>query len=139
MRGARREEVEAFARRFWDRFLEGNENAEVVRRLRGHREKGHRVYIVTASFAFYTAPLADRWPVDGVIATRAAWDDDVLTGRLDGANCRGPEKLRRIRRELGVTLDGVESYAYSDSDADRPLCERARYAFRVESSTIRPW
>jgi len=139
MQGARREEVDAFAERFWERFLRHNENAEVVRRLRGHREEGHRVYIVTASFAFYTAHLARRWPVDGVIGTRAVWDGDLLAGRLDGANCRGEEKLRRIREELGVALPAVECYAYSDSDADRPLCESARYAFRVESSTIRPW
>ena len=35
--------------------------------------------------------------VDGVVATRLEVDrDGRLTGRFDGGNCRGPQKLARL-------------------------------------------
>jgi phosphoserine phosphatase len=44
----------------------------------------------------------------------------VLTGRIDGKNCHGEEKVSRIRAEY--ELDRYEAiYAYGDSEADRPM------------------
>ena len=139
MGGARRSEIEAFVGAFWDRFLPRYENQAVLERLRWHREQGHRIYLATASFDFYTEHLATVWPVDGVIATRAAWNGDVLTGRVAGANCRGEAKVKRIEEVLGMSLARTPCYAYSDSAADTPLLTAAAHAFFVRPSGMSPW
>ena len=55
-----------------------------------------------------------------MLATRLEVDaDDRLTGRLIGANCRGPEKVVRLREWRGEAL--AVAFAYGDSDGDREM------------------
>ena len=63
----------------------------------------------------------------------------VLTGRLSGANCRGPEKARRVREWLaGAGLDGAELWAYGDSPGDAELLAMADHPVRVDGVEISP-
>ena len=60
-----------------------------------------------------------------MLATRlAVGADGRLTGELDGANCRGPEKVRRLHEWLDTAHGGrsaVEVVAYGDSPGDREM------------------
>ena len=59
------------------------------------------------------------------MATRlAVGADERLTGGLDGPNCRGPEKVRRLHDWIDATHGGrsvVELVAYGDSSGDREM------------------
>ncbi len=108
--------AEAFAREHLARHLRG----EVADRLDWHRRRGDRLVVVSASPACYVRPAAQLLGVDEVIATELATADGVLTGRYAGANCRGPEKLRRLTEWLGgldVTPERVWAYGNSRGDA----------------------
>ncbi len=93
--------------------------ADVVDRLDWHRQRGDRVVIVSASPEVYVGPAAERLGADGVVATRLEVSDGVVTGRYDGRNCRGAEKVRRLERwieELGTETGRVWSYGNSRGD-----------------------
>ncbi len=96
-------------------------------RLRWHRTKGHRVVIATASLEAYVAPWARRNGLHDVLATRLEVDrDGRLTGRLQGRNCYGAEKVSRLRALVGdVRLDDI--YVYGDSGGDRELLAMATH------------
>ena len=65
-----------------------------------------------------------------MLATRLEVDEaGLLTGRLAGANCRGPEKVARLRAWRGDTL--VVAYAYGDSAGDREMLAVAGEAINV--------
>lgn len=127
MKGAKRSDVELFVGRFWDKFLKKHQNKTVVNQLKWHLKNDHAVYIVTGSFNFYAEYLKKIWPIEGIIATRAGWDGDVLTGKIMGKNCKGEEKIIRIEKELGINLLEIEYYAYTDSYSDFPLLRHAVY------------
>ena len=93
MKGAKKSDVDLFVKDFWKQFLIKNQNEVLVNKLTWHFNKGHRVYIVTGSFDFYTEYLKNIWPLHGVIATRAEWSGDSLTGKIFGKNCKGQEKI----------------------------------------------
>ncbi|MFK8024907.1 MAG: HAD-IB family hydrolase [Ilumatobacter sp.] len=98
-----------------------NDTTEV---LAGHLGKDHRVVLVSASFEIYLRPLADLLGVDSVLGTRLAHVDGVATGDLDGPNCRGSEKVRRLHTWLDAGLGGRDAahvVAYGDSAGDREL------------------
>jgi phosphatidylglycerophosphatase C len=96
-----------------------------VARLRWHQASSHDVVFVSASFGAYLRPLALGLGVDHVLCTElVVGDDGLLTGDLAGANCRGPEKLRRLHAWLDERHGGrseVELWAYGDSPGDREL------------------
>jgi phosphatidylglycerophosphatase C len=91
-------------------------------RLEQHRSLGHRLVIVSASPELYVAPVGAELAVDAVIATRLeVGSDHRLTGSYEGANCRGPEKLRRLRQWIDAEAPGALVWAYGNSAGDRPL------------------
>ena len=101
---------------------------EATRRIDWHRGQGHRLVLVSASLEGYLAPWAEAAGFDDVLATRLQVLDGRLTGRLDGANCRGAEKVRRIRGLLG-DLDGFVVHAYGDSAGDREMLALADFPY----------
>lgn len=106
---------------------------DVAERFRWHQEQGHVVVLVSASFDAYLEPLGDLLEADAVLCTRLERIGGSLTGRLDGANCRGAEKVRRIEQwcaESGVPIGAVR-YAYGDTAGDAAMLELATHRFDV--------
>jgi phosphatidylglycerophosphatase C len=131
-------ELENKAIAFANEVYNGWMRDDVARRFRWHQEQGHVVVLVSASFDTYLAPLGDLLEADAVLCTRLEIVDGVATGRLDGPNCRGAEKVRRIAQwceESGLTLESVE-YAYGDSTGDREMLELARHSFFVAKEEL---
>ncbi len=44
--------------------------------------------------------------------------DGAITGALDGPNCRGPEKVARLRGAFGEDVRLEAAYGDSDGDTD---------------------
>lgn len=108
---------------------------DVLARLRWHQSAGHAVVIVTAALDVYAAPLAARLGAVA-LATRLAVDEHGrCTGEIDGANCRGEEKVRRIRAHFdGAAV--MTLWAYGDSADDEALLASADVAVRVGRAPI---
>lgn len=103
---------------------------EIVDRVERHRRAGHELVIVSASPELYVEPIGRRLGFDAVLATRLEADPlGRLTGGIAGLNCRGPEKVARLRAWLGDDPSVV--YAYGDSAGDRELLASADAAFRL--------
>jgi len=106
---------------------------EVRRRLDWHRGRGDRVVVVSASLDVYVRVAAERLAADGAIATRLEVDTaGRLTGRYDGGNCRGEEKVRRLRlwmAEAGV--EGARLWAYGNSRGDLRMLRAADVGVNV--------
>ena len=114
------ERAERFAVGFARGHLESHLRPDVHRRFEWHRRRGDRVVIVSASPELYVAEAGRLLGADGVVATRLeVAGDDTLTGRYRGANCRGDEKLRRLRQWMEESGGGPERlWAYGNSRGD---------------------
>ncbi|HXQ76162.1 MAG TPA: HAD-IB family hydrolase [Acidimicrobiales bacterium] len=126
------ERAAAFGRAHYRRHA----RVEVRERMEWHRARGHRLVIVSASPDCYLIPLARDLAVDTVVATRlAVGTDGRLTGGYDGKNCRGHEKLRRVRRWIddiaGPTDVAPVLWAYGNSAGDRQLLTGADFGIDV--------
>ena len=87
--------------------------------------------IVTASPQLLVAPFGALIGADRVIGTRLGFSaDGRLRPDLDGLNCRGEEKMRRLRETFGAGLD-LEA-AYGDTAGDAEMIAAARHGhYRV--------
>ena len=92
----------------------------MVEQVRWHREQGHELVIVSASLRTYLEPFAASEGFDHVIAVgMEVGHDDLLTGRLDAPNVRGPQKEARLRAWLGEDRpDFLWAYGNSSGDAE---------------------
>jgi len=119
------------------RIVSTRMRADTAARLRLHQERGDVVVIVSASFGEYMHVVGDLLEVDAVLCTELVKVDGVLTGELDGANCRGEEKVRRLREWLSASgLEGVVDVAYGDSSGDAAMLAEARVGILVTDTEL---
>ena len=86
----------------------------------------HERVIVTASPESLVRPLGEMIGADRIIGTRLAFSaDGRLTPKLEGVNCRGAEKVRRLREAYGDGLD--LDLAFGDTSGDRAMLKAARH------------
>jgi len=102
---------------------------DAVERIEWHRRQGHRLVLVSSTLDLYLADVASELGFDDVLCTRLAREagaDGIerFTGLLEGADCTGAEKLRRLQALVGDLRD-IELHAYGDSAGDRELLAAA--------------
>jgi HAD superfamily hydrolase (TIGR01490 family) len=123
-------DVVSRGRKYATRVINGRLRSASVARLRWHVEQGHEVVIVSASLDAYLHEIAQRLGVATVLCTTLEVDGGgTITGRLTGGNCRGPEKVARLRAHLGE--EPVTLWAYGDSEGDEELLAMADHPVRV--------
>jgi len=94
---------------------------------RGWRADGARLVIVTASPDLVVAPFARALGADALLGTQFAFDgEDRLTGGFATPNCRGAEKVVRLRAAFGA--DVKVQAAYGDTSGDREMLAMAETA-----------
>lgn len=81
-------------------------------------KESNEVFIVTASLEIWAVPISKLLNVK-IIATKAIFKD-CLFSEIDGKNCIGFEKVKRIKQK--VNLDDFETiFAFGDSLGDKEM------------------
>lgn len=97
---------------------------DAVKELKEKKENGFHVLLVSASPDAYVRFFRELPFVDGVIGTKLLRKGEGYTNKLEGANCKGVEKVHRINQYIDthqIEIDFEHSCAYSDSLTDLPM------------------
>jgi HAD superfamily hydrolase (TIGR01490 family) len=130
-RGEERAAVAEFADAFAERWVRPRLHGPAFDRLTEHLSSGHRVVLLSASPDLYVEAVGRALGIPEVVCTRVRCTADAWDGSLDGANCKGEEKLARLRGHLGADGWAGESFAYGDSRSDLPVLKWATHGFLV--------
>jgi HAD superfamily hydrolase (TIGR01490 family) len=98
-----------------------------------HRRAGDLLLIITATNAFVTTPIAQRFGIDHLIATEPEQIDGHYTGEVAGIPSFREGKVSRLNEwlnEFKQTMQG--SWFYSDSHNDLPLLEQVEHPVAVD-------
>ena len=114
------EAIETSARQFAQARGQSLLRPDAVAAWRRWRSMGAKIVIVTASPEAIVAPFARSLGADMLIGSRLAVDaDGRVRGPLEGGNCRGAEKVRRLKDAFGD--DVCLTAAYGDTSGDREM------------------
>jgi HAD superfamily hydrolase (TIGR01490 family) len=122
-RGRLYEDLEAETREWFARDVAHHLRRGAGQALREHRQRGHRLVLLTSASAFAARAARDAWQLDDFLS------NDFLTdarGRLDGTFvaplCYGEGKVRRARAWASERdVDLGQSFFYTDSYSDAPM------------------
>src|SRR5262245_51712466 len=104
---------------------------EAVRLIRQHQAAGRDVIIVSSSGVEVVEPSGELLGADRVVATEMVVENGRYTGEIAFyAYAEGKaDAIRALAESEGYDL--AASYAYSDSDTDRPMLEAVGHPYAV--------
>jgi phosphatidylglycerophosphatase C len=129
-------DVEAAGRVFGAKLIRSAITSAGRDRIAWHLREGHEVVIVSASLDVYLDVVARSLGVAHLLCTGLVADErGRCTGQLRGANCRGAEKVARLRALFGD--DDVELWAYGNSRGDDEMMALAHHPVSVRRGRMR--
>ena len=119
IRGTPVDEFNASCQQFGTQVVPELVRPAALQKLMDHQNNQDRVVVISASAENWIIPWARLHGVE-VIATRMQIVNGKITGKIEGKNCYGPEKVIRLKEVLKLE-DYDIIYAYGDSKGDREL------------------
>lgn len=124
---------------FYDKVLLKKVNSEVMERLKLHKENGCHILLVSASPERYLKYFQKNSCIDMVIGTRLEKLNGKYTNKICGENCKGIEKVNRIKqylKENNLEIDFENSFGYSDSLSDKPMLSLVKNRYKVDKNEL---
>lgn len=117
--GTSKLEFDTLCAEFASERVPGYVRSSALQKLHFHKERGDLVIIITASFENWLAAWAK--PVcDLLLGTKLEIKNNTVTGKIEGKNCYGEEKVNRLRNALDLS-EFNEIHAYGDSRGDKEM------------------
>ncbi|MBL4938027.1 HAD-IB family hydrolase [Clostridium sp. YIM B02515] len=122
--GIREEEMKEHVKDFYENRLSKLLYKDAIETIKRLKMEGYKIYLISASPEFYLNELYNIKEVDKIIGTRYLCENGVHKRSMQGENCKGEEKVKRLMEEIkkeDIEVDFKNSYMFSDSLSDLPL------------------
>lgn len=115
---------------------------KAIDEMQQKKEQGYYILLVSASPYAYLHFFKQFPFVDDVIGTNLICQNNKYLNKVDGKNCKGEEKVTRIKKHLlniDLEVDYEYSCAYSDSLSDLPMMSlvKNRYLIKPKNKYIK--
>ena len=120
------EKLQDLVKRFYKNRLSKRLDKDAVDMMYKLKKEGYDIYLISASPEFYINEFYNIDVVDKVIGTRFEFKEGKFIRRMLGSNCKGEEKVKRLKEVLSkenIEVDFKDSYMFSDSLSDKPLLD----------------
>lgn len=104
---------ERFVRNLFEKHLF---NCDLLKILEIHRDNGDEVVVVSASFDVWISPFARNLGIS-FIATNLQYENGIFKGRYNTPNCKGEEKVNRLKEIFQLDAYSILSYGNKDDHA----------------------
>jgi len=122
--GIHEDEMQELVKEFYEKRLSKLFYKDAIDMIRKLKDEGCLIYLISASPEFYLKEFYNIPEVDMVIGTKYRMQDKYHTCSIEGENCKGEEKVKRLMevlKEKNLEVDFKNSYMFSDSLSDLPL------------------
>jgi phosphatidylglycerophosphatase C len=91
------------------------------------RTEGFEIAVVSASAGNWIRKWSDRFSLK-LTVTKLEINNGMVTGKIEGRNCQGEQKVVRIREQWNLSEYG-EIYVYGNSSGDKQMMALATKSF----------
>ncbi|MCR3757753.1 HAD-IB family hydrolase [Clostridium felsineum] len=132
--GVKEEDMKKQVKEFYDVRLSKILYVDAINTMKKLKSEGYEVVLISASAEFYLNELYNIKEVDRIIGTRFTNENGIFNRKIVGENCKGEEKVRRLKEVLNkekIEVDFKNSYMFSDSLSDMPLFKLVGHPYLV--------
>lgn len=127
-KGKSEAEMRVLGEDFCQKKLPSMLRAALITQLRRAQEKGETVVIVSASLDVWLRPFCEKEGF-ALLCTELEYTDQNFTGNFATPNCKGPEKVQRIRAAYKLS-EYKKIWSYGNSKGDAEMFELAEKVFK---------
>jgi phosphatidylglycerophosphatase C len=128
--------VDSWAHEFARNIAERGCRPEMLSLITRCRNRGDRLIILSASPDIYVRYIADELGVGETVCTRLEVGPWTFTGRLASPNCKGEEKLRRLKEHLGSEVYDGLTLAFGNEESDLSILEWAGQGWMLKGKSL---
>jgi phosphatidylglycerophosphatase C len=119
---------------FADQIIPGMVRPGAIAEINLLRKDGFEIVVVSASAGNWIRKWTNRLSLE-LIATKLEVQNGLITGKIDGKNCHGDQKVICIKQRWNLT-EYERIYAYGDSPGDKPMMALATKSFYQPFRTV---
>lgn len=117
--GMQQSEFDRLGKAFAEKNIPAIVRPAAAEAIRNYKKSNARIIVVSASAQNWMMPWALNEGLE-VLATRLEVVNGKITGKINGVNCNGEEKVARIKEHLNLS-EFTEIVAYGDTKGDLPM------------------
>jgi HAD superfamily hydrolase (TIGR01490 family) len=124
--GIKEQDLAELVKNFYNDKLKTILYEDALKMMKDLKAGGYDIYLISASPEFYINEFYNIKEVDRIIGTKFSFKDGIFIRKMEGENCKGEEKVRRLKEVIEdeqIEVDFKESYMFSDSLSDKPLLD----------------
>ena len=124
--GINEKDLNNLVKNYYDERLTNIFYKDAIDKIKELKQKGYKIYLISASPEFYLKEFYAIKEVDMIIGTRFHFNDGKFARKMLGANCKGEEKVKRLMsvlKEKNIRVDFKNSLMFSYSLSDTPLLD----------------
>lgn len=125
--GVEENDLKILVKKYYDEVLSKIIYKDSIDMMKKLKSEEYKIYLISASPEFYLNELYNNIKeVDVIIGTRFSFNEGKFERKMVGENCKGEEKVRRLKeylQEHNIEVDYKNSYMFSDSLSDKPLLD----------------
>ncbi len=126
-RGEKIADFKDYCDRFAEEILPSLMRPKALAEIARLKQADFRIVIVSASAENWILNWASQYQLE-LLGTKLEVADGKITGKIEGRNCYGEEKVCRIKEDINLD-DYSEIYAYGDSSGDKQMLAIATHGF----------
>lgn len=124
-------------RRWFDTRVKRHIRPEMIEAMNKHCGENRPIVLLTAASIYLTRPLGEHLGIDRYICNYLGVENGKFTGKLIEPACYGKGKVLLAEKYAAENnIDLSQSYFYTDSITDLPVCERIGYPVIVNPDPI---
>lgn len=134
--GIKEEDMKLIVKEFYEKRLSTIFYKDAIDTMKKLKKEGYKIYLISASAEFYLNELYNIKEVDRVIGTRFRITNGIHGSVIEGENCKGEEKVKRLKEVLekeNIEVNFKDSYMFSDSMSDLPLFKLVGHPYLINS------
>ena len=131
------DELRQLGKRFGEEVIPAMLRSEGMERLRWHQMQGHDCVLVSASLDVYLKAWSRDQGFSSLMCTSLCVNErSLVSGKINGENCYGHEKVVRIKNFLVGSTYRV-TYGYGDTSGDLPMLNFTDNGFLLQKNKKR--
>ncbi|NQZ08296.1 MAG: HAD-IB family hydrolase [Algicola sp.] len=117
------DKFQAVADRYSSEQIDRLIRPKALAKIQWHQRQGHEVAIVSASMENWLSKWCEKHSLK-LICTKMDSTNNQISGKFDGKNCHGAEKVNRVKAVYNLE-DFDTVHAYGDSSGDKQMLAMA--------------